>query len=427
LRRAPIIPFVASLAGGGLFAPLSADEAAPSLTRRQAVQEALARNPAVEAARQQVEQARARVTQAKALPDPSFEATLDGESGFLKPGSSPSRQFGLGFTIPFPTKLKLGGAVARADLHSAEHALTQLEHEIGAQAVQAYDALLVAERHLANLRDARSIALDFVTKTDARYQAGTVAKLDVIKARVDLAQAENALIANERDLATARAALDRVLGRPPGSPVEATDRLEVPPPLPDLDTLVRSAAAARPEALGLAAEQDGARSATRLARQYWLPDVSLNLLRDTNLGEPTSYSTELSVSLPLFFWQHRKGEVAEAVHRERELEAARRDLLAQIDLEVRSAYAAADTSQRQAAYLRDELLPEAREAYRIASVSYGLGGASALDLLDAKRTLLDAEAADAEALGAANDARAELELAVGAPLPVGDPGGSDAR
>ena len=59
-------------------------------------------------------------------------------------------------------------------------------------------------------------------------------------------------------------------------------------------------------------------------------------------------------------------------------------------------------------------------------MSYGLGGSSALDLLDAKRTLLDAESQYADALGAANDARAELELAVGAPLLRRTPGGNDA-
>jgi len=53
-------------------------------------------------------------------------------------------------------------------------------------------------------------------------------------------------------------------------------------------------------------------------------------------------------------------------------------------------------------------------------VSYGLGGSSALDLLDAKRTLLAAESQYVDALGAANDAVAALELAIGAPLPKGE-------
>ena len=88
-------------------------------------------------------------------------------------------------------------------------------------------------RHRQDLTEGKTFAEDFLKKTEARYQGGTVAKLDVIKARVDLAQADNALIANERAIATARAALNRQLGRPPGGPIEAADDLsDVPPPLP---------------------------------------------------------------------------------------------------------------------------------------------------------------------------------------------------
>src|SRR5207244_1182689 len=103
------------------------------------------------------------------------------------------------------------------------------------------------------------------------------------------------------------------------------------------------------------------------------------------------------------------------------------DLEAQVDLDVRTTYAAALTALRQAVFLRDEVLPAAREAYRIASVSYGLGGSSALDVLDARRTLVDAQGQYADALGAANDARADLERAVGVPLDGPGLGGSHDR
>ena len=68
---------------------------------------------------------------------------------------------------------------------------------------------------------------------------------------------------------------------------------------------------------------------------------------------------------------------------ERELDASYRDLSAQVDQEVRLTYATAATAVQQARYLRDELLPEARRAYEVAQVSYGLGGSSALEVLDA--------------------------------------------
>ena len=98
------------------------------------------------------------------------------------------------------------------------------------------------------------------------------------------------------------------------------------------------------------------------------------------------------------------------------------DIRAQVGLDVQTAFASASTALRQAVFIRDQLLPEAREVYRIASVSYGLGGSSALELLDAKRTLLAAESQYVDALGAANDALAALELSIGAPLPPATPG-----
>ena len=169
-------------------------------------------------------------------------------------------------------------------------------------------------------------------------------------------------------------------------------------------------------------QRKGAEAATRLARQYWAPDINVTFSRNAQQGSPTTYTTGIGLGFPIFLRQHLQGEVAAAIHREQELAANVADVTAQIGLDVRSSYASASTSLRQAIFLRDQLLPEAREVYRVASVSYGLGGASALDLLDAKRTLLDAEKQYADALGAANDAQAALELAVGASLPAAPSG-----
>jgi cobalt-zinc-cadmium efflux system outer membrane protein len=239
---------------------------------------------------------------------------------------------------------------------------------------------------------------------------------------VDVAQAENSLIANDRVVAVARAALNRLLGRAVGAPIEAAETLDVPPSLPPLAALESLSESSRPELQSLQAQREAARSATSLARKFWIPDVNLTLSRNFTLGDPPAYSTAVGFALPLFFWQHEKGEIAEARHRELELSANYSDQLGQVALDVRTAYSTASTALRQALFIRDELLPEARESYRIASTSYSLGGLSALELLDAKRTMLDAESQYADALGSANDARADLERAVGAPLPAATSG-----
>src|SRR5205085_6713265 len=65
----------------------------------------------------------------------------------------------------------------------------------------------------------------------------TVARLDVIRAQVDVAQADNALIANERDVANVQAALNRLIRRVIGAPIAPADTLAVPPALPDPATI----------------------------------------------------------------------------------------------------------------------------------------------------------------------------------------------
>lgn len=383
-----------------------------------AVDTALARNPSLAVAREQIEQARARVVQATAFPDPSVSAATT----IAGPASSAGTVLGVGLTVPFPQKFHLQGAVTGADVKAAEFGYVQLRQLTASQTVQAYDALLVALVHRFDLTEGRRLAAEFLQKTEARFEGGTAAKLDVLKAKVDLAAAENSLIANQRDVSNARANLNRLLGRPLGAGVVAADSLDVPPELPPLDSLLARAQSIRPELDGLRSQQAGAHAASTLASQYWMPDLSLGLSKNIFPDAPNSYSGSIGFTVPLFFWNHQRGEVAESRHRERELDAAYKDLSAQVDQDVRLSYATAATALLQAQYLRDELLPEARRAYDVARVSYGLGGSSALEVLDARRTLLDAESQYAVALGAANDARADVERAVGAPLDTAFPG-----
>lgn len=392
------------------------------LSRAQAIDDALARNPALAAARARVEQARAQVVIAGALADPTLAFDVAGQSSAFNPRSANGSDQSAGVTLPFPGKRGLRRTVATADLRAAEFNLTQMRQLIASQAVQAYDAILVALRHRDDLQQNKNLAADFVNKTQARFMAGTVARVDVVKAKTDLAQAENDLITNERAIATARATLNRILGRMGGAPIETTDTLEVPAPIASIEALEKAAEASRPEIQSFQAQLEGARAASKLAREFWAPDLSVSLTRNAPDGAPTTYTSAVGFGIPVFFRQHQHGELAAARYRQEELTANLADIRAQVGLDVQTAYASASTALRQAVFIRDQLLPEAREVYRVASVSYGLGGASALDLLDAKRTLLSAQSQYVDALGAANDALAALELAIGAPLPPATPG-----
>ena len=179
-------------------------------------------------------------------------------NSFANPRSASEHDVGVQFTVPFPYRTHLNGRVARAVWQQAQYSLTQLQQQTASQTAQAYDAVLVALRHREDLTQSREMSRQFLEKTEARFRAGTAAKMDVLKARVDLLpKAENDLIANTRTLATARASLNKLLGNILRTDVEPTDSLDLPLPIPDLMTLEQLALNSRPELMSMTVQQKG--------------------------------------------------------------------------------------------------------------------------------------------------------------------------
>src|SRR5215831_20785628 len=177
------------------------------LSRRQTIAEALVKNAQIDIAREQTAQARARRVTGTAIPDPTLTAAFDQEPSPFSLSGAASRPVGLGLTIPFPDKFRLNNRIGLADIRNSESNYKLQQQTVALQASAAYDSLLVALKHRENLQEALTLASDFLKRTQSRFEAGTVAKLDVIQANVGVAQANNDLIGNERDILTAQASL----------------------------------------------------------------------------------------------------------------------------------------------------------------------------------------------------------------------------
>src|SRR5689334_2134999 len=179
------------------------------LTRSAAIAAALTNNPQLEVGREQTAQARARRVSAVAVPDPIIAYSLDNQPSFLDFGAAGQKNASLTFAIPFPDKFRLRNSIGVADIKSFQAGYSALRQQIAAQTSRSYDSLLVAVKHRDDFRLTRDLSADFLKKTQARFDAGTVPRLDVIRAKVALAQAENDLIASERDVSVAIDAIDR--------------------------------------------------------------------------------------------------------------------------------------------------------------------------------------------------------------------------
>src|SRR5262249_25614019 len=150
------------------------------------------------------------------------------------------------------------------------------------------------------------------------------------QAQVGVAQANNDLIGNERDILTAQASLNRTLGRVTAAPIVPTDSLDVPPPLPDSAGIEQIAFANRPEIAMVQHQQQSAHASTSLTKEFWLPDLVFAVNRDYAQPGSPLFTTGVSLPLPAFYWQHARGDIAQAQHFERELDATFRDTRAQV-------------------------------------------------------------------------------------------------
>jgi len=186
--------------------------------------------------------------------------------------------------------------------------------------------------------------------------------------------------------------------------------LEDTPPVKDPAVLAAAVLQTNPD---LAAQLQRARAAeARAAFQRSLALPSL-VTRVDWATEYDSRSTSLSVALKMPLWNRNRPAVAvaDAEHRMAlfEVDQRRRTLLARLD-EAAFRYEAA---RRSALRFTEKILPAAREATRLAELSYREGETSILDLLDARRNAQDAELEGLRARLQLHLLRVEIDLLTG--------------
>ncbi|RZI83158.1 MAG: cobalt-zinc-cadmium resistance protein, partial [Rubrivivax sp.] len=99
-----------------------------------------------------------------------------------------------------------------------------------------------------------------------------------------------------------------------------------------------------------------------------------------------------------------------------ELEAVR----ASVEAQATQALAQLSATLAQAQTLRDKVLPAARQAFAASTKGYELGKFGFLDVLDAQRTLFEAETQALSAAAQAYQADARLLELLGEPTPTKD-------
>jgi NodT family efflux transporter outer membrane factor (OMF) lipoprotein len=262
-----------------------------------------------------------------------------------------------------------------------------------------YFQVLSLRSRLAVGRDNLAIAEHVRDLVSARVRNGANSQLDLSRQEATVLSQRAALTPLEQQERQTLAALAVLTGRvPEGFDVKATgvaDLLvpEVSPGLP-ADLLVR-----RPDLASAEAQLAASNADLAAARAALLPSIQLTgsagtasaaLLSFAGGGSTTAVSLALSVLQPIFDGGRLRGQKAIAESRERELVEVYRKAILAAFADVESALVAA-SRQVQQEMLQSQVQTQAREALRLAEIRYREGADDLLTVLDAQRTLFNAQ------------------------------------
>ena len=288
--------------------------------------------------------------------------------------------------IPFPGKLEASGQVALEAAIVMRKAFEGAKFDLQAEVVEAYTELAATDQALAVGRQNLALLRQFVEISRAMVGVGRARQADLLKAELEADAAESELRSVEARRASDLARVNRLLSRPPAAVLQP--RLDPQgPALPRSDERIFALAAERnPELGAMAAQVRGQERALDLARKAWFPDFELSFEIQGSIERMLG----AMLTLPLNVGRIRAG-IREAEADIRAAQAALRERADDVRARLVFQLYLARDADRQARFIRDTLLPKARQVVDGTREAYGAGNAAFLELLDAQRALLTLE------------------------------------
>jgi outer membrane protein TolC len=420
-----LLRIAATLATLELAGPARADSgvsdarlAAP-VDRVTLVVAAVARSPAVRAAAQQARAATLEASAQGRLPPPEAMVWV-WQVPVSRPYALDSQMIMVGLTQSFPAPGSLGareaakGAEARAELAMADDASRQLVKDVE----HTYAAYVEAtSRHRVH-RGHLEVAERVLAIAQARHATGG-SLAEVALAEVELAKVVSDVVTDAAHVEAARARLNALLLRDPAAPLGPPSDEPAAGAGWDLTTSLAKARAIRPEVRAAEAVRDARRLEARAySREATWPSFGVSALyfAPTSAVPVHSFGFQTSVSLP-WLWgaaEHRREAADQRVTAATtQVEGAH----VPIEADVAGAEAASRSAGRRLQVLRDRMLPASKRSLDVTMTGYESSRTDLLMLLAAWRSVIDAEEQTVMARASLDHALADLDAAVGAPVP----------
>lgn len=429
------------------------DLSADGVTVEEAVTIALLNNQGFQALFQEIGMSRADVVQSGLLSNPSLTMGLQ----FPEGGGRSKLTAGFAQQIVDLWQIPIRKRVAEAELEQVILTAADRAVQLTAEVKQAYYHALAARQAEELASENRILVERSVSLAEARFKAGEVGQVDVNLVRANLINTQLDALSARRSREEAINRLSRLLGLS-RSPDAWTLSGSWPPPVPqtlDEDQLLLVALEQRLDA-SVAALRIKAAEAT-LEKEYRsvFPNITIgleaerpdqralpgrNVLADTartsiGAGELTAPTIQsrgerqqersqiidlllgptLDITLPI--WDQNQAQIAKACYRVRQLRAAYEDLLDTVVTEVTDAVSAIRSAQELVQFYETQALPQTRRSVEVAQTTYEAGEQSVLALIEAQESLIAQRRAQVDVLRSAAQAQAELERALGGPIP----------
>ncbi len=386
-----------------------------SLTLRDAVSRSLQRNPDLAAFSFDLKAQDGRIQQAGERAPLELGVLVENALGTGSRSSFQSAET----TLSLGVLLEHGAPLRRAEAASAgrDSITTELDikrFDIAAETARRFITVLEAQLIVDEVRSASELTRQTLNAVEARVKAAKVPRAEADRAQAQLARSRLEEEHAEHELLSARRRLAALWGQSELNSAAVRGELSTLPVLPAYESL-RARLGKNPDFQRFVSEQRLREAELRVAetrrRPPWHVSAGVRRFEDGD-----DHAVVLGLTIPLASRDFGRGALVTA-HAEAEAVAVRREALrVQLDSELFAIYQELKHAYTEVSVLRDDVLPKMQQAMASSRYAYERGRYSYLEWVAAQRELLDTRRSLLEASANAHLNRVEVERLTGASL-----------
>ena len=292
-----------------------------------------------------------------------------------------------------------GYQAAKFNYEAAQRDVDAAYNQLRLDVAEAFYGALVAQEFARVAQQSVSLVEEQLAIAEASLEAGAATDFDVLRAKVQLANAQSTLIRSENGVRNAKNAYKTVLNIPLGEDVTVSGTLELPEDhrtlALDLDALIQQALTNRPEVQRTQLGEQAARKQIDIAKTRRLPDLGLfsnyQISQNERLTQMNRiWSVGFQINIPIFDGFATRAAVQQTESVLKQVQLGGDQLKAGIEFEVRAAYLNLLGAQTLIEVQR-EAVAQAQESVRIANLQFQNGIITTVALTDTQLALAQAE------------------------------------